>query len=76
MKCNFHEPRGTTYGSDAIHHPCGCAVLKTDRLAHRDDPNNKLVLQCGGADYCYWCHEMCEFEDGLWDAVGGRVKKP
>jgi hypothetical protein len=32
MVCPFkHSPRGITWGSQAVHHSCGCAVLKGER---------------------------------------------
>ena len=32
-KCPFgHSPRGTTFGGDALHHSCGCPVLKGEEI--------------------------------------------
>ena len=32
-KCPFgHSPRDTTFGGDALHHSCGCDVLKGEKL--------------------------------------------
>lgn len=50
-KCNFHEPRGTTHGDGAIHHPCGCAVLRTDREDHE-------AGECGNTTFCYFCRNV------------------
>jgi hypothetical protein len=31
--CKIHpEPRGFTWGSDSIHHACGCAVLRGETV--------------------------------------------
>lgn len=60
--CKFHKDlRGTTDGSDAIHHPCGCSVLTTDMEKHNEDPYVGTV--CGGVAHCYFCDLMTIVSD-------------
>jgi|HubBroStandDraft_1064217.scaffolds.fasta_scaffold1578673_2 hypothetical protein len=54
--CRHHTPRGQTHGSEAVHHPCGCAILNTDMDDHNEDPQIGTI--CGGLPYCYFCDLM------------------
>ena len=68
--CKFHKDlRGTTYGSDAIHHPCGCSVLTTDMEKHNEDPYVGTV--CGGVAHCYFCDLMTIVSDEVWTPAMG-----
>ena len=67
-QCNFHESRGTTYGSDAIHRTCGCAVLRTDRDMHEDG-------ECRSTTYCYFYHNIPEQScERMLERVDGKYK--